>query len=78
MEKHGFKNVLGVCCGDGPSVGNEMVNDPRVPLVSFTGSTHVGRMIAEKVNSRFGRAILELGGNNANIVMPDADLELAF
>ena len=52
--------------------------DKRVPLISFTGSTAVGRAISEKVHSRFGKTILELGGNNANIVMPDADLEIAF
>ena len=78
FEKNGFKSISTVCCGDGPDIGNELVNDKRVPLISFTGSTAVGRMVAEKVASRFGNTILELGGNNANIVMPDADLELAF
>jgi len=47
-------------------------------LVSFTGSTQVGRMVSSDVAKRFGRTILELGGNNATIIMPDADLELAF
>lgn len=78
MEKNGFKSVSTVCCGDGHDIGNELVNDKRVPLISFTGSTAVGRHIAEKVAKRFGKTILELGGNNANIVMPDGDLELAF
>jgi len=65
-------------CGDGPSVGNAMVQDHRIPLISFTGSTQVGRMVSADVHKRFGRTILELGGNNACIIMPDADLELAF
>lgn len=78
LEKHGFKNVHTLVCGDGPDIGNELVNDKRIPLVSFTGSTAVGRQISRVVHERFGRTILELGGNNAAIVMPDADLELAF
>lgn len=49
-----------------------------MPLVSFTGSTATGRHVAKEVAGRFGRTILELGGNNASIVMPDADLDLAF
>jgi len=78
LEKHGFKNVHTVVCGDGIDIGNELVNDKRIPLVSFTGSTAVGRHISKTVHERFGRTILELGGNNAAIIMPDADLELAF
>jgi aldehyde dehydrogenase family 7 protein A1 len=77
FEKNGFKNISTVCCGDA-DIGNELVMDKRVPLISFTGSTAVGRSVSEKVHSRFGKTILELGGNNANIIMPDADLELAF
>lgn len=78
LAKNGFKSVVTVCCGDGINVGNAMVQDPRVPLVSFTGSTAVGRMVSRDVHARFGRTILELGGNNATIVMPDSDLELVF
>ena len=55
-----------------------MVTAPRVPLISFTGSTAVGRSVSADVHRRFGRTILELGGNNAVIILPDADLELAF
>ena len=58
-------------------VGERLVDDPRVPLVSATGSTRMGRAIAPRVASRFGRSLLELGGNNAMIVTPSADLELA-
>jgi len=65
-------------CGDGPDIGNSIVQDRNVPLVSFTGSTNVGRQVASEVAKRFGKTILELGGNNASIVMPDSDLEIAF
>jgi aldehyde dehydrogenase family 7 protein A1 len=72
LEKHGFKSVLTVCC-DGAATGEAIVNDKRVPLVSFTGSTPVGRHVSAEVHRRFGKTILELGGNNATIVMPDCD-----
>ncbi len=64
--------VLGVA-----SVGEALVADSRVALVSATGSTRMGRAVAPKVAARFGRCLLELGGNNAMIVAPTADLELA-
>ena len=78
LKANGWHSVLTVVTGDGPNVGNAMVQDPRVPMVSFTGSTAVGRNISADVHRRFGKTILELGGNNACIIMPDADLELAF
>jgi len=56
--------------------GEALVNDPRVPLVSATGSTAMGRAVAPRLAERFARAILELGGNNAAIVCPTADLDL--
>lgn len=65
-------------CGDGPDIGASIVQDPRNTLISFTGSTNVGRSVSADVARRFGKSILELGGNNAVIIMPDADLELAF
>ena len=65
MEKAGFKSIASLCCGDGPDVGNELVNDKRVNLVSFTGSTAIGRQISTTVAGRFGKCLLELGGNNA-------------
>ena len=55
-----------------------MLNDRRLPLISFTGSTQVGRHVAEIVARRLGRTILELGGNNGIIVMDDANLDLAL
>ncbi|TXG92584.1 aldehyde dehydrogenase family protein [Rhodococcus rhodnii] len=58
-------------------IGSALVDDPRVALVSATGSTAMGRAVAPKVAARFGRCLLELGGNNAAIVGPSADLDLA-
>jgi aldehyde dehydrogenase (NAD+) len=58
-------------------VGEALVDDPRIALVSATGSTAMGRAVGPRVAQRFGRVLLELGGNNAMIVCPSADLELA-
>jgi len=58
-------------------VGEALVDDPRIALVSATGSTAMGREVGPRVAKRFGRVLLELGGNNAAIVCPSADLELA-
>ncbi|MFE3289796.1 aldehyde dehydrogenase family protein [Rhodococcus sp. NPDC059234] len=62
--------------GAGP-VGEQLVDDPRVALVSATGSVRMGRAVGPRVASRFGRCLLELGGNNAAVVAPSADLDLA-
>lgn len=70
----------GVCamiCG-GADIGAKMSDDERVKLVSFTGSTQVGLKVSLAVQKRFGKSILELGGNNAIIIMDDADLNLAI
>ncbi|AGZ37756.1 aldehyde dehydrogenase family protein [Pseudomonas sp. SWI6] len=61
----------------GREAGEALVDDPRVPLVSATGSTRMGREVGPRVAARFGRSILELGGNNAMILAPSADLDLA-
>jgi aldehyde dehydrogenase (NAD+) len=61
----------------GADVGEALVDDPRVALLSATGSTRMGRAVAPRVAGRFGRLLLELGGNNAAIVAPSADLDLA-
>lgn len=78
LQKFGFNSIQTLCAGDGPSVGALLVKDPRLALISFTGSTQVGRNISADVARRFGRTILELGGNNAAVIMPDADLELTL
>ena len=72
------EGLFSLVVGSGHSVGQRLLEDERVPLVSVTGSTRVGRHAAQAVASRFGRAILELGGNNAIIVTPAADLALAI
>ena len=59
------------------SIGEALADDPRVALVSATGSTAMGRVVGPRVAQRFGRVLLELGGNNAAIVAPSADVELA-
>jgi aldehyde dehydrogenase (NAD+) len=58
-------------------VGERLVDDPRIALVSATGSTRMGREIAPRIAARLGRSLLELGGNNAAVVAPSADLDLA-
>ena len=68
--------LLEVVIGD-RAAGEALVDDPRVPLVSATGSTRMGREVAPRVAARFGRSILELGGNNAMVVTAAADLDLA-
>ncbi len=70
-------NVLTVVQAD-VEVGAKLVEDKRVDLVSFTGSTKVGKIVREAVNARFGRCLLELGGNNSTIILEDAEMELAF
>ena len=71
------KNLSVVLIG-GRAAGEAIVQDPRVPVVSATGSTAMGRQVGPKVAERFGRSILELGGNNAAIVCPSADLDLTL
>nr|WP_298804695.1 aldehyde dehydrogenase family protein [uncultured Pseudokineococcus sp.] len=61
----------------GADVGQQLVDDPRVPLVSATGSVPMGRDVGARVAARFGRTLLELGGNNCAVVAPSADLDLA-
>ncbi|MAE76531.1 MAG: aldehyde dehydrogenase family protein [Planctomycetes bacterium] len=78
LEEDGFGALLGLCCGEGSDVGAALTHDRRVPLVSATGSTRMGKLVGEVVGARLGRTILELGGNNAIIVLDDADLDMAL
>ncbi len=78
LEAEGFGALAALVIGTGREVGNRMLEDARLPLISFTGSTAIGRKVAATVAQRFGRTILELGGNNAIVVLEDADLELAI
>lgn len=78
LEKNGCPpGVVTLCCG-GADIGTEMAADKRVNLVSFTGSTKVGRIVQETVVNRFGKCLLELGGNASTIIAEDANLELAI
>ncbi len=77
MARHGCAGVFNLVIGGDKSIGERLVDDARLPLISFTGSTTVGRQVAGRVAGRLGRSILELGGNNAIIVSDDADLDLA-
>lgn len=70
--------VASTIVGAGRAIGELFLADKRLALVSFTGSTSVGTRISTAVHSRFGRTILELGGNNAIIVLEDANLDLAL
>lgn len=72
------EGIFSLIIGKGSSVGEMLLNSKKIPLVSVTGSTPVGRHAAEVVSKRFGRTILELGGNNGIIITPDADLKLAI
>lgn len=72
------EGLFSIIVGRGSSVGEKMLNDKRVPLISITGSTRVGRHGSEVIARRFGKSILELGGNNAIILTPHADLTMAL
>jgi aldehyde dehydrogenase (NAD+) len=78
MDRHSLKGIFNLVVGASNPIGEALIQDRRIPLVSFTGSTAVGRHVSEVVASRLGRSILELGGNNGIIVMNDADLDLAL
>jgi len=69
--------IFTLLMGDRKTVGQKLTDDPRIPLVSATGSTNMGFNVAKAVNGRLGRTILELGGNNALIVAPSADINMA-
>src|SRR6516162_6759590 len=69
--------IFTLLLGDRKSVGQKLADDKRIPLVSATGSVNMGLNVAKAVHGRFGRTIMELGGNNALIVAPSADLEMA-
>lgn len=72
------EGLFNLIIGRGSTIGEKMIRHQRIPLVSVTGSTAVGRHTAKVVGERLGRTILELGGNNAIIITPDADLKLAL
>ncbi|MGC8608998.1 MAG: aldehyde dehydrogenase family protein [Thermoplasmata archaeon] len=78
MKKMDMPNIFFLISGSGGESGEWISNDPRIPLVSFTGSIPVGKKISENVGKRLGKTILELGGNNGAIVSDKADIDIAL
>lgn len=78
LEKNGFKGIFNLMIGRGSVVGEELLHDKDIHLVSATGSTRMGKKVAKTVGARLGKTILELGGNNAIIVDDTANLDLAI
>ncbi|OGN04921.1 MAG: aldehyde dehydrogenase [Candidatus Yanofskybacteria bacterium RIFCSPHIGHO2_01_FULL_44_17] len=78
MSRNGLRGIFNLVIGPDEPIGEAITGDMQIPLVSATGSTRMGRRVAQRVAQRFGRVLLELGGNNALIVLNDADLDLAL
>ncbi|MDZ3824462.1 MAG: aldehyde dehydrogenase family protein [Pseudoxanthomonas sp.] len=78
LRKGGFPDIFFLFNDAGTELAQRFVDDHRIPLVSFTGSTAVGRTVGERVARRMGRSLLELGGNNAIVLHESADLKLAI
>ena len=76
LEANDVPDIFSLVIGGGSTVGESLINDKSVPLISFTGSTNMGKHVGEVVSSRFGKTILELGGNNCIIVDESADMEM--
>ncbi len=70
--------IFSLVIGPGRTIGEQLINDRRIPLISATGSCNMGYRVGEVVGKRLGKTILELGGNNAIIVSPEADLSIAL
>ncbi len=75
---YGYDGIFNLVVGSGRDVGQAMGEDPRLPLISFTGSVKMGQHVGVEVAKRLGRTILELGGNNGIIVTENADLDMAM
>jgi aldehyde dehydrogenase (NAD+) len=78
LKANGFPDLFFMFNDAGTQIAQKFVDDHRIPLISFTGSTQVGRLVGERVAQRMGRSLLELGGNNAIILDDTADLKLAI
>ncbi|MFT4256424.1 MAG: aldehyde dehydrogenase family protein [Pseudoxanthomonas sp.] len=78
LKQGGFPDLFFLFNDAGTELAQQFVDDPRIPLISFTGSTQVGRVVGERVARRLGRSLLELGGNNAIILDETADVKLAI
>jgi aldehyde dehydrogenase (NAD+) len=77
MKANGLRGIFTLVVGKGSTIGERLINDSRIALISSTGSTAMGKRVAEAAAKRLARTILELGGNNALIVTEDANLDLA-
>ena len=78
LEENGVpEGVLNLMAGNRAQVGEPLINDPRIPLISATGSVAMGKHVGKTVAARLGRTILELGGNNGIVVTPEVDMKLA-
>ena len=78
MKKNGYTGIFSIVIGKGSTIGEKLINDRQIPLVSFTGSCKMGRHVSKTVAGRFGKTILELGGNNALIVDETANMDLVI
>ncbi|ENN70170.1 hypothetical protein YQE_00019, partial [Dendroctonus ponderosae] len=78
LEKNNLPGAIATLCTGGADIGQSLASDRRIKLLSFTGSCQVGRLVAVEVQKRFGKSLLELGGNNALIVAEDADLKMVI
>ncbi len=78
LKKHGHRGIFNTVIGQGSVLGERLLKDKRIQLVSFTGSTKMGRHVSTTVTERFGKTILELGGNNAIIVDETADMDMVI
>ncbi len=76
LERNGYKGIFNLVIGRGSTIGERMIHDTNLPLISATGSTRMGKRIGEVVGARLGKTILELGGNNAIIVDETANMKL--
>ncbi len=76
LEREGYKGIFNLIIGRGSTIGERLINDTRVPLISATGSTKMGKRIGGVVGERLGKTILELGGNNAIIVDETANMDM--
>ena len=78
LNKEGYKSIFNLIIGRGSVIGEKLINDKRVPLISATGSTRMGKRIGSVVGERLGKVILELGGNNAIIVDQTAKMDMVI
>jgi len=78
FQKNGVPEGVSCLVSGGRDLGEWMASDPRIPLISATGSTRMGKAVGETVAKRLGRSLLELGGNNAIIISKDADLDMSL